>query len=668
MALVASAAPIWAQTPTPKAGDKAAAYYHYSLGHLYGELAGAYGNKGDYLNRAIDNYRLALKADPGASFISEELSDLYIQSGRLREAVTEAEDALKQNPNDIGARRILGRIYTRNIGDSQAGKLNEEMLKKAIEQYTKIAEAQPDDPDTWLMLGRLQKIAQSSVDAEKAYKKVLELEPDNEDALTGLAVVYSDLGDSKRASELLQRVVEKSPSLRTLTALAGQYEQTHDYALAAETLRKTLEVAPGNIEVKRAYAQNLLMSDQVDLALKTYEELAGEDSKDATAWLRISAIYRQKKDFAKARDAIAKAKNVDPNNLDVKYAEVNLLEAEGKPAEALSELKDLVTATERRNYSTGERANRAVLLERLGLMYRGQEKYQEAVDTFRKIGELDPDMIGRAGAQIADTWRLAKQFPKALQEANTATEKAPNDRVLRAVRASILAELGKTDEAAAELKKLLDGKNDRETYISLAQVYDKAKKFDEMEKAISEADKLSTDKEDKESIAFMRGAMYEKMKRYDAAEAEFRKVLDLNPKNSSALNYLGYMLADRNQKLPEALALIQRAVDMDPNNGAYLDSLGWAQFRSGNLQQAEQSLRRAMESYSKDPTVHDHLGDVYFKMGRVRDAITQWQASLTEWARTSPSENDPIEVAKVQKKLENARVRQAKEGPATTQP
>ena len=93
--------------------DKAAAYYHYSLGHLYAELAASYNNRGDYFNKAIENYRAALKADPTATFLSEELSDLYIQSGRLREAVTDAEDILKQNPNDLNARRILARIYSR---------------------------------------------------------------------------------------------------------------------------------------------------------------------------------------------------------------------------------------------------------------------------------------------------------------------------------------------------------------------------------------------------------------------------------------------------------------------------------------------------------------------------------------------------------------------------
>src|SRR5437588_1173316 len=170
--------------------DKAAAYYHYSLGHLYSELAGASGNRGDLFNKAVESYKQALKADPSASFISEELSDLYIQSGRLREAVTEAEDALKQNPDDVNARRILARIYTRMIGDSQAQKIDEGMVKRAIEQYQKIVEKDPKDSESWLMLGRLQKISQNSLEAEKAYKKVLEFDPDNEDAMSGLAMVY----------------------------------------------------------------------------------------------------------------------------------------------------------------------------------------------------------------------------------------------------------------------------------------------------------------------------------------------------------------------------------------------------------------------------------------------------------------------------------------------
>ncbi len=652
--------------PKPQASSKADAYYHYSLGHVYAELAGAYGGKSEFINKAIENYRLAMKEDPGASFLADELSDLYIQSGKLRDAVLEAEESLKQNPKDTNARRILGRIYTRMIGGPQQN-VDEKMLGKAIEQYQKIVEQDPTDSDSWLTLGRLAKIAGNSVEAEKAYKKVLEYEPDSEDAMTGLAMVYSDLGNTKAATELLQKLSQKNPSARTLMALGGSYEQLREYNLAAETYKKALQVAPGNLDVKRSLAQNLMLSDQLDEALKIYQEVVAEDKKDVESYIRMSQIYRQQKDLVKAREASVKAGEIDPNNLEVRYNEVNLLESEGKIPTAIQMLKDMLSATAKRTYTAREKTSRAMLLERLGFLYRSNDQTDEAVQILRQISDVDPDLGSRVAVQVIDTYRLGRDYKKAAEEADAAIKKYPNDRVVRSMRASLLADVGRGDEAVAETKKLLDGKDDRETYISLAQVYEKLKNFTEMAKAIDAADKLSKTKEEKEAVAFMRGAMYEKLKKFDLAEAEFRKVLDANPTSAAALNYLGYMLADRGVRLQEAQQLISKALDNDPNNGAYLDSLGWVYYRMDKLPEAEMNLRRAMERYSKDPTVHDHLGDVLFKQGKLKEAIAQWETSLKEWDNTAPSEHEPTEVAKVQKKLEGARVRLARESPAVKQ-
>src|ERR1700680_4159879 len=89
---------LWAQAPQAGAApkvDKASAYYHYALAHMYAEQASMLGNRGDFVNKAIENYKDAIKADPTAAMLSEELSDLYVQSGRLREAQTDAEEVLK---------------------------------------------------------------------------------------------------------------------------------------------------------------------------------------------------------------------------------------------------------------------------------------------------------------------------------------------------------------------------------------------------------------------------------------------------------------------------------------------------------------------------------------------------------------------------------------------
>src|SRR5262249_11249429 len=147
------------------ASDKAAAYYNFAMAHLYAEQAGQFGNRSEFVNKAIDHYRQALKLDPNASYIFEELTDLYLQTGHIRDAVTEAQDLLKRDPNNLDARRILGRIYTRMIGDAQQGKINEDMLKQAIDQYKQITAKDPKDLESWLTLGRLYRVSSDTVES-----------------------------------------------------------------------------------------------------------------------------------------------------------------------------------------------------------------------------------------------------------------------------------------------------------------------------------------------------------------------------------------------------------------------------------------------------------------------------------------------------------------------
>ena len=156
---------------------------------------------------------------------------------------------------------------------------------------------------------------------------------------------------------------------------------------------------------------------------------------------------------------------------------------------------------------------------------------------------------------------------------------------------------------------------------------------------------------------FMRGAMFEHEKNFDAAEAQFRKILQRDPNSPGALNYLGYMFADRNIRLEEAQQMISKALELDPGNGAYLDSLGWVHFRLNKLDMAADELRQAVLKSGNDATVHDHLAEVYAKQGKMKEAIQQWEASVAQLKSALPSEQDAEELAKVSKKLEAAKVK-----------
>ncbi|HWB83639.1 MAG TPA: tetratricopeptide repeat protein [Bryobacteraceae bacterium] len=647
-------------TANPPANNEAGAYYNFAMGRLYTELAGTYGNRSDYVSKAIEHYQAALKLDPSADMILEELTDLYIQSGRLRDAVTEAQDLIKQNPDNLQAHRMLGRIYTRMIGDTQQGRINEEMLRRATEQYQQITQKDPSDAESWVILGRLDRVANDSPGAENAFNQALKADPKNGDALVGLAMMYMDQGDSKRAIDKLKSATDQNPDEQTLAALAKAYRDTRDYKDAAETMKRALAIDPSDDRLQRMLAEDLLASNQYDDALKIYQGLASDDPQDAESLFRMAEIYRVRREFDKAQDALTKAKAADPDNLDIRDEEVKLLEAQGKDKEAITALKSLLTDTERKTYSPAQTANRAMFLQELGALYRNAGQYQQAVDTFRQISVLDSDSSPRVSVMIIDTYRAAKDYDNAKREADAAVQKYPQDRMVHLAHASLLADMGNIDQAATEVRGLLDGKNDVQTQLALAEVYEKGKRFTDMGKALDDAAKLSPSKDDEETIHFMRGAMHERLKKYDAAEAEFRKVLEIDPDNAGAMNYLGYMLADRDVRLDEAYGLIKKALDLDPQNGAYMDSLGWVYFRQDKLNEAEDLLVRALER-EQDPTVHDHLGDVYLKLGKTKDAINQWQASLKGFQTADQSDKDPEEVARIMKKLENARVRLAKE-------
>jgi tetratricopeptide (TPR) repeat protein len=658
------AAPASSELPRPaKAPDKASAYYHYAMAHIYEELVAMYGRT-EFANRAIEEYRLAIENDPGSDYLNAGLAELYAKTGRIRDAVLEAQDILKRDPSNLEARRLLGRIYLRSLGDMQSGAQSQEILQRAIEQYEAIIKLAPKSVEDHLLLGRLYRLNNDLAKAEDEFKTAVKIQPDSEEAVTTLAYLYNEQGDSAHAVQVLSTIPDAERSGRLYQALGYTYEQQKEYKKAVEAYQKAVELDKDNLDALRGLAQNLMNDGQTDAALEQYKTIVDADPQDPQTYMRIAEIYRRMGKFDLALEALKKAQSYVQDSLEVPYNMAVVYQAQGRFDDATQLLQGLIQKTDKAdgNYTSGERNNRAVFLERLGSIYRDLGKTQLSVETFRKMIPLGEDNVSRAYQEIVDTYREAKMWPEAMAAAQEGVEKAPADRNLKLTLASLQVDTGSPDAALAETKALLKGTpEDREVYLALGQMDIRLKRWKDAEENLTKAQQLSTKPEERDYVNFVMGSMFERQKKYDEAERCFKQALADDQRNAMVLNYLGYMLADRGVRLEEALGYIKKAVELDPQNGAYLDSLGWAYFKLGNFNAAEENLRRASERMSSDPTIHDHLGELYSKTGRLKLAAAHWERALEEWNRSAPADVDSSDVAKVQKKLESAKVKLARQ-------
>lgn len=645
--------------------NRADAYYHYSLAHIYEELVALYGRT-EFANKAIDEYKLAIANDPQSDYLQAGLAELYAKTSRIRDAVLEAENILRRDPNNLDARKLLGRIYLRSLGDMQAGTQSTEILKRAIEQFEQIVRLEPKSVENHLLLGRLYILNKEMTKAEASFKTAVTLQPASEEAVTSLAYLYNEQGDPNRAARTLTAVPEASRSAKIFSALGYTYEQQHAYPKAVDAYRKAVELDRDNLDAMRGLAQNLLNDGKLEAALEQYELIMEADPQDAQTQLRIAETERRLGRLDAALASLKKAEALVQDSLEVPYNFALVYQAQGKFDEAAQTLTKLLERTARPdgNYSQSDANNRAVFLERLGLVYREAGRPMLAVEAFRKALNLGDENSTRAYQQIIDTYRDMKQWESATTTAQEAVQKYPRDRNLKLMYAGQLADTSQAEKGIELAKSLLapgEVKENREIYIGLSQIFARLKRWPEAEEAAMKAEKVSESPDEKEYASFVQGSIFERQKKFELAEERFRQVLASDPRNANALNYLGYMLADRGVRLPEAVTLIRKALEIEPQNGAYLDSLGWAYFKQGKYDLAEENLRKAVNKVSNDATLHQHLGELYFKTGRLKLAVQHWERAIEEWNKSVASEVDQQEVASVQKKLEGARVRLAKQ-------
>jgi tetratricopeptide (TPR) repeat protein len=647
-------------TPAEKDSSRADAYYNFTMGHVYEQQYEATSGP-EFATKAIEAYKKAYALDPKSQVIGERLAEMYWKAQRIHEAVAEAQEILKRDPDNVQSRRLLGRIYLRSLGDVSASNAQSETVNRAIEQYREINRLDPSDTESALWLARLYRLKNQHDQAEQVLKSILKGDPENEPAVEQLTQLLMDQGKSTEAVALLEGITAHSPSPLLLDLLGDAYTQAHDLPKAEEAYRKAVELDPSELSHQRGLGQTLLAEEKYSEALNVYQKLSAVMPDDSDVYLRIAQIYRELHQLDKAEQNLVKARQYAPGSLEVMYNEAMLYQAQGRYEDAIRVLSNAVTDIKGQAPSVpSRRRSLAILYQQLGQLYRDTQNYPAAIYAFEELSHLGDEEDRRARMMIMDTYRAAKDLPKALQTGKEALAKYPADPAIRTSQALLLGENGQTDDAVKILRAQLHGDtSDRDTFLNIAQVYERGRRYKEAEQAARAAEVLPGQPRENEMVWFLLGAIYERQKFFDKAEEQFKKVLAVNPKNAPVLNYYGYMLGDLGIRLDEAEALVQQALKEDPFNGAYLDSLGWIYFKENKLGASESTLRKAVERERHDATIHSHLGDLYAKTGRSDLAAAEWEKSLMEWRRSLPADLETDKVTELEKKLSQSKHRVA---------
>jgi len=664
-----STKPAAPQAPAP---DRSSAYYHYGLAHMYEEMAVSAGRP-DYATQAVEEYKLALNADPNSALLQDGLAELYFRIGRIQEAINTAKEQVKRNPNDVEAHTLLGQIYVRSLGDMH-GPQSSQMLQQAIAEYETIAKLKPNDVEPRLLLGQLYALNQDSAKAEAEFKAAQSLDADSEEVVLNMARLYSEEGDNNRAAQAIASIPVADRTARMELALGSAYEQLKKYKDAAAAYKRAVDNEPDNADAEKALSAALLEDGQLDEAAKVLNTIAASDPTDAQTQIRIAEVQRRKGDYNESLATLEKLKanlqGGSPEDLQLHADEALVYDALGKYDQATGTLTKLLDTLAHPDgkYNDQEKQSRAFLLDRLGMIYREQNKTPEALNAYKQLVDLGGDYTRDGYQGQIDTYRDVHQWKEAEQVAAAAAKALPKDHDIQIVYAQQLADLGQVDQALTLAKaQITNTPADLDVHQRLAEMYIRLKRFKEADDEIQKADALVKKPEERLFVYFLRGEFYDRQKMYEKAEEQFRKALEIDPQNAAVLNYLGYMLVDHDQKLPEALKMIREAVLLEPQNYAYLDSLGWAYFKTGQYDLAEENIRKANERNNGDPTIHDHLGEVYEKTGKLKMAVEQWQRSMSEYASSLPADADPEDVQKVQHKLESARVKLARLNSSTAE-
>ena len=616
---LACAAPAGAQA-------QADAYYEFLLGH-YLEAQGD-------VRAAQTAFERAAAAAPTSGDVRAELAAFHMRQNRFAEAEKAAREALALDADNIEGHRVLGLIL--------AG--NPTRADEAIPHLERVVPTPSGATDVSLQynLGRLYLFSGQERKAIDLLQRLVDEQPYLVQARLTLAQAQAAADRTEDAIETLLPAVASDP--RLYSTLGQYYERAGRSSEAIDAYARALKANPSNRELQVRYVSALLAApgrENAKRAVDTLAPIIEKNPKDTGALYLQSQAYRRLGDAAAAERTARTILSADAKSLSGAYALAQALGQAHRYKEVVDHIETFLSTSGRGGQET------ISLLTYESVAYQSLGQYDKAIAVLKKARDANPD-DSTLDIYLIQAHLVAKRYAEAAAIADKARKDHPEDERLTHLHANALFHSGSPSGALALMERLVDAQPEGpDAYLMLAGLYSESGRVQD---AVTVLDRAAQRFPDDRSLLFRRGSILSDAQRPVEAEQAFRQLIALEPTHADALNFLGYMFAERGERLDEAIALIGRALDGDPDNPSYLDSLGWAYFKKGDMASAEKYLSRAAAALPQNSVVQSHHGEVLSRVGRHREAAAAWTRALE-------GDGTDIDRPAIERKIRDARAK-----------
>ncbi len=652
-----------------------AAKYHGASVDIWRTLASLYNQTGETV-KARECYQKILSMEPGRVQEQRLLAHSYLAEKNFEKAIEEFQEAVRNFPKDLRLKVDLANAY-----------LAQGEIEKGEGVFLDLIKERPDKSEIYLLLASYYLKTEKLDQMREVIGKAVGLEKEDP---AKQARIFLLMGQAALETEkvsvalgLLREAVEKDPDNASHAfALARAYLLVPDKEKAAEHLHKAAEMAkPANAdwylmlgETYRALGKKNQAAESFGKAIVILEGDCEKSPKNWRVWYRLGQAYERTDDVVKAARAFGKCVDLEAESGDLKYKLATVysdLRWHEKAQEQLEEAATLPSAKPEWFLSLGEvqrtlakRTEAALAFEKaisllreardrepedfkvwaaLGEAHSRAGQKREAVEALNKALQLAGEKadyrlqvaLARAYENSGQTEAAREPYLKAAAFLQEAVKNNPKDGESYLRLGLILVNLRDFSGSAEALSmgiELAGGDASYSSYVALADVLEKNAQPDESKAQFQKAHSILTEriKEHPEDVSayYMLANVCEKLGDLEECERQYKKVMELDPYFAAAYNNLGYTWIENDMNIEQAMEYVRKALELEPESGAYIDSLGWGYFKQGKLDEALAELFRALKFETTDPTVFDHIGDVYKAKSMIREAIEYWQKAL----------------------------------------